>query len=125
MTYSVVKQQRGMSGIVLIIVLAIIAGAVFFGMQYIPQYMEAGTVDSILASIKKAADTGEATNKGEVESMLAKRLQVNNMLDMQDAFEVTEKDGDVIVSVKFERELNLLYEKRPVKYSKTLVLKMK
>jgi len=125
MRYPVIKQQRGMSVIALIIVLAIIAGGVFFGIQYIPQYMEAGAVDSILESIEESHETGMATNKGEVESMLAKRLQVNNMLDMRDAFEVTEKDGDLIVSVNFERELNLLYEKRPVEYSKTLVLEMR
>ncbi len=125
MKYSFVKKQRGMAVPVLVIVLAIIAGAVFFGMQYIPQYIEAGTFDSILESIEEANETGVAANKGEVESMLAKRLQVNNMLDMKDAFEVTEEDGDVIVSVNYERELNLLYEKRPVKYSKTLVLETK
>lgn len=122
---SFVAKQRGMSGIALIVVLAVIAGAVFFGMQYIPQQMEAGKVDSILESIEEAAESGGVSNKAEVEAMLTKRLQVNSMLDMQDAFKVTQKNGVVTVSVDFERELNLLYEKRPVVYSKTITLKTK
>lgn len=120
------KRQRGMSGIAVVILLLVIAGGVFFGMQYIPQKMEAGKVDSILESIEAAAETGGVSNKGEVEAMLIKRLQVNNMLDLLDAFTIGRDDsGEMTISAEYRRELNLLYEKRPVIYSRSMVLNTK
>jgi hypothetical protein len=43
-------KQKGASAISVIIVLAIFGYAVFIGLQYIPQSIESGTVDSIKKS---------------------------------------------------------------------------
>ena len=114
-------QQRGGSTVGLLIVLALIGAAVFFGMQYIPQYMQAGQVDSILESIEEANEATAMTPES-VRVMIGKHLQVNGLQDLSDAFEVKKKDGKIIVTAKIDRELNLIYEKRANPYYRELVL---
>ena len=120
---SIHSKQQGASAIGIIIVLAIIGIGVFLGMQYIPQYMESGKIDSVLASVSEAAAKSPVKNAKEVRMMIDKRLQINNMKDMKELFEITEKGGNVIVTVAYERDLNLLYEQRKMPYEKELVLK--
>jgi len=43
--------QRGASTIGLIIILAVIGVGAYIGLQYIPQFIECGTVDTILSNI--------------------------------------------------------------------------
>lgn len=114
-------QQRGGSTVGLLIVLALIGIAVFIGMQYIPQYMQAGKVDSILDSIEEANETAALTPDA-AKRMIAKHLQINNMQDLADAFVVKKKDGKTVVMVNIDRQLNLIYEQRPNPYSRELVL---
>lgn len=114
-------QQRGGSTVGLLIVLALIGLGVFFGMQYIPQYMEAGKVDSILDSIAEANETTALTPDAATK-MIGKHLQINNMQELADAFVVKKKDGKTVIMVNIDRELDLIYEKRPNPYSRDLVL---
>jgi len=122
MTIPSTKQQGG--GLLTIIILLVLAGGVYFGMQYIPQYMEAGTVDSILESIEKEHKTSPTTKK-IVESAIEKRLTINNLGDLQKDFQVTEKNGKLLVTVHYERELNLIYEKKKVVFDRRLELPLK
>ena len=116
------QKQHGGSAIGTIIVLAIIGVGIFLGMQYIPQYMEAGKIDTVLTSIDEAAAKQPVKSAKEVGMMIDKRLQVNNMKDLKDLFVVTETNGKVTVNVDYERDLNLLYEVRKMPYKKELVL---
>ena len=115
--------QRGASAISLIIILAIIGTGVFIGLQYIPQYIEAGTVDSILSSIEKAHEEKPVSSANNLRSMINKQLDINQMDDLRDNFKVTQDDEIYIVEVSYERELNLIYEKKPMIYEKTLTLR--
>jgi hypothetical protein len=45
------------------------------------------------------------------------------MGDLRDSFTVKQEDDTCIIKVSYERELNLLYTKKPIKYEKTLTLK--
>lgn len=118
---SIFLRQRGGSTIGLLIILAVIGVGVFIGMQYIPQYMEKGQVDSILDSIEDANASTTLTPKS-VQVMIGKHLQINGMQDLADAFVVKKKDGKILVKVNFERQLDLIYEKRAMPYSRELVL---
>ena len=117
------RTQRGASAITLIIILAIIGAGTYIGLQYIPQYIECGTVDSILSNIEKAHEKTPVTSVKNIRSMIDKQLNMNSMDAMQDNFTVTQVDGTYIVKVSYERELNLIYEKKPIKYEKSLTLK--
>jgi len=117
------RTQRGASAISTIIILAIIGAVVYIGLQYIPQYMEAGTVDSILNSIEKAHEVTPFSSASDIRDMIDRELNMNQMDALGDSFEVTQ-DGDAyVIIVSFKRVLNLIYEKRPVKYQRTLTLK--
>jgi len=117
------RTQRGASAIGIIIILAIIGAGAYIGLQYIPQYIEAGTVDSILSNIEQAHEESPVTSANKVRSMIEKQLDINQMDDLRDSFKVTQDEEIYIVTVSYERELNLIYEKKPMKYEKTLTLR--
>lgn len=114
--------QRGASAITLIIVLALIGAGTFIGLQYIPQYIEAGTVDSILSNIEQAHEETPVTSINSLRSMIEKQLDINQMDDLRDSFKVTQDEAIYTVTVDYERELNLIYEKKLVQYNKSLTL---
>ena len=117
------KTQQGASGIGTIIILAIIGACIYIGLQYIPQYIEAGTVDAILDNIEDAHEVTPVSSTRVLEDMIDKQLNMNQLDDLRDSFKVTQDGERFIVKVSFERELNLVYEKKPMKYEKTLILR--
>jgi len=117
------RMQRGASGIGLIIFLAIIGAGAYIGFQYLPQYIECGTVDSILSNIERAHEKTPVTSVKDIQDMIDKQLNINQMDDMRDNFTVMQDDEMYIVTVSYERELNLIYEKRPMKHEKSITLK--
>jgi len=117
------RMQRGASAITVIILLAIIGAGVYIGLQYIPQYMEAGTVDSILNSIEKAHEVTPFNSTSDIREMIDRQLDMNQMDDLGNSFDVMQDGDGYVVKVSYKRELDLIYEKRPVKYGKTLTLK--
>ena len=116
------QRQRGASAIVSLILLAIIGAGVYIGLQFIPQYIQAGTVDSILENIEKAHRKSPVINADAIRGMINKQLNINQLDELKDSFKVTQ-DGDAyLVRVSYEWELNLIYEKKPMQYEKTIVL---
>ena len=117
------RTQHGASAITLIVILAIIGTGGFIVLQNITQYIEAGTVDSILSSIEKAHEENPVSSANNLRSMINKQLDINQMDNLRDSFKVTQDDEIYIVEVSYERELNLIYKKKRIKYEKTLTLK--
>lgn len=117
------KTQRGASAIGLIIILAIIGAGVYIGIQYIPQYVERSTVDSILSNIEKASKSRPVSSMKDVRDMISKQLDMNQMDDLRNSFTV-KQDGDMyIIRVSYERVLNLIYTKKIMKYEKSITLR--
>lgn len=119
---SMQKTQQGLSGIGVIILLAVIGAGAYLGLQYIPQYIEAGTVDSILANLEKSREETPFSSAADVSKMINKQLNLNQMEDLRDSFKVTQDGEAYIVKVSYERELNLIYGKKPMPYERTLTL---
>ena len=117
------RMQRGASAIVAIIILAIIGAGAYIGLQYIPQYIEAGTVDSILGNIEKAHRQSPVSNADAIRKMIGNQLNMNQLDDLRDSFKVTQDGETYIIKVSYERDLNLIYEKKPIKYEKMLILR--
>jgi len=121
--YNSQRKQRGASAIGIIITLAIIGVGAYIGFQYLPLYIEAGTVDSILTSIENNDREKPVTSAQQIRGMIEKQLNMNQMEDLADSFKVTQ-DGEIyLVTVNYERELNLIYEKKLIKYDKSLTLR--
>ena len=104
------------------IVLAIFGYAVFVGLQYIPQSIESGTVDSILDSVEQNHKTNPAQNVNEIKNSIHRQLVVNQMNDMKDLFQVTRNGAIYTIKVNYERELNLGYQTKKIQYVKTRIL---
>jgi len=115
--------QLGSSSFSIIIVLALIGAGVYIGLQYIPQLIESGTVDSILSDIKKAHASKPAREVKDIQEMIARSLYINQQEDLRKHFNVTESNDEFIVSVAYDRELNLLYTRKQVDYEKSLTLR--
>ena len=117
------KMQQGLSGIGIIILLAIIGLGVYIGLQYIPQYIEAGTVDAIMANLEKAQEETPFSSTKAVRDMINKQLSINQMDDLRDSFKVTQDGEAYTVDVSIMRELNLIFMKQPMPYERTLTLR--
>ena len=117
------RKQQGASPVVLLIILAIIGIGVFIGMQYIPQKMERGAVDTLMSNIEKNHASTPFASKQEIDSQIANKLNIEGMNDMLNTFTVTEENDGYVVTAKYQRELNLIYTTKPVLYEKTLILK--
>ena len=120
--YNSQRKQRGASAIGIIIILAIIGVGAYIGFQYLPLYIEAGTVDSILTSIENTDKEKPVTSAQQIRSMIEKQLNMNQMEDLANSFKVTQDEEIFIVNVNYERELNLIYEKKLIITDKTLTL---
>jgi len=115
-------EQRGASGIGLILLLVILAYGVYVGLQYVPQYIESATVGTVLDTV--AAQHREERFRGvdEVRNAIEKQLYVNEKNDLKNSFTVVPSRGGYLVTVRYERELDLLFEKKLLPYEKTLAL---
>ena len=122
MTMNLQSKQKGASAIVFIIVLAIFGFAVYVGIQYVPQRIESGTVDSILDSIVENHKTTPVQNVSEILSTINRLLNVNQMDDMKENFKVSKYRGTYTIKVSYARELNLGYETKTIQYEKTRTL---
>ena len=115
-------RQRGASPIVVIIVLALVGIGVYIGFQYIPIKMEAGRLDTILDNIEQDHAQTALRSKQDIESRLASKLNINNMDDMMSVFTVIPEGNGFTIKARLEREMNLIYEKRPMVYDRTVTL---
>ena len=122
MIMNIQSKQKGASAIVFIILLAIFGFAVYVGIQYVPQRIESGTVDSILDSIVENHKTTPVQNVSEILSTIARLLNVNQMDDMKENFKVYKYRGNYTIKVSYERELNLGYETKIIQYEKSRTL---
>ena len=115
-------RQQGGSGIGLIIFMAILGYVVFVGIQYVPQYVESNAVRTILDNLAEKNLVEPFNTMGAVQSAIDNQLFVNQMGDLKDSFKVTQYRGDFVVKVSYERELNLGYETKVMKYERSVTL---
>ena len=116
-------KQTGRAVIGTIIILAIFGFGFYIALQYIPQHIESGAVDSVLNHIKAKHKASPVRSVNEILDMISRQLDVNQMTDMKDNFYVRQISETYIIKVSYERELNLIYEKKPMHYEKTLTLR--
>jgi len=117
------KKQKGASAIVTIIMLVIIGFGAYVGIQWVPQMIEAKSIDSVLQNVEDAHRTDPVTSVDDARTRVIKLLQINEMNDMTGAFTVKKNDGRITIDFSYDRELNLLYKVKPMHYEKTLQLR--
>ena len=120
---SAYNRQKGGSGIGLIIFLAILAYGVFVGIQYVPQYIEFNAVRAILNDLVEKNKTERLDTMGAVQGAIGNQLYVNQMSALKDSFNITQDRDAFVITVGYERELDLLFETKVMKYEKSVTLK--
>lgn len=115
-------QQKGASAIATIIVLVILAYGVYVGIQYVPQFMESKTVDSILKKIDDDNRKDPIDNTQAAESALVNLLQFNDLEFNSDNYTVKQVDNRITIEFSYDRKLDLIYKVLPMQYEKKLTL---
>ena len=116
------KIQRGASAIGIIIILAILGVGAYIGFQYIPLLIEAGTVDSVLNNLEQSNEQKHVTSVSQIRDIIDKQLNMNQMEELANDFTVTKDEDTYTVNVYYERELDLIYEKKLIETDKTIIL---
>ena len=114
--------QRGGSLIGNLMVLAIFAFGVYAAIQYIPQRIEAGAIRSILEQVEQKHRESPIRNDRDLHSQIDKLLSLNEMRDMKENFHTAWNGNTATVTVDYERQLNLLFMEKPMRYHEEVVL---
>jgi len=122
MTNSSRKLETGGSAIGNIILIALFAYAVFIGIQYVPQLIESKSLDSLLDSLSSQNMMQKYSDTGEVERAISSMLNLNQMDEMAQYIKVRDTGQGFSVEIEYERELNLLAQKKVMKYTKIMDL---
>ena len=116
------KHQRGGSPVLTLIVVAVLGYVVFVGVQYVPHWLEARSVSSILNSVEETYASNRSGSKQDIEAQVIRMLQVNEMHDMTENFSVSGNSGGYTVSFRWDRTLNLGFETRTLNFERTVSL---
>ena len=101
------KQQRGMTAIGWLIVLAMVAFFVLIGLRLFPIYIEKFSVVSSIESLKNEAQVTRKTNS-EIKSLILKRFQINDVKNAtRKNITISKRGGVLTASVKYEVKTKL------------------
>ncbi|MDX1555250.1 MAG: DUF4845 domain-containing protein [Xanthomonadales bacterium] len=115
-------RQSGKSAIGNVVVLALIAYGVWIGIQFVPQRIEAGTVRTMLDKVEQRHYATPYQGDQDLWNTINKHLNVNEMNDMKSNIKVTWDRNVATVRVSYERDLNLIFTTKKMKFNETVVL---
>ena len=115
-------RQKGKGSIGNLIVIALIAFGVWFGIQYIPQKIEQGSVKGILDSVEDRHQISPIREDADLWRVIDRQLVVNEMRDMRPNISIAREGGGIIVRISYERDLNLLFTNKPIVYNESVTL---
>jgi hypothetical protein len=118
----IAMRQTGGSVIVNLIILALVAYGLFVAIQYVPQWVEAKSIGTILDNMQSTQGSDPVRTVNGARDKVIRMLQINEMNDMTESFEVSRAGDDIVVTFSFDRELNLLYETRPIHFERSVRL---
>jgi hypothetical protein len=116
------KNQDGGGLIGNIFLLALFAYGVYLSFQYVPQFIESRTLDSVLESIETQHRGQPYESAQQVEQAIKNNLNLNQMDDMIKNFRIRESGNSISVEVSYQRELDLLFQKKVLNINKTVDL---
>ncbi|HKX55093.1 MAG TPA: hypothetical protein VJN01_03285 [Xanthomonadales bacterium] len=116
------KNRNGGSLVGNIFLLALFAYGVFLAFQYVPQFIESRSLDSVLESIETQHRGQPYESAQQVEQAIKNLLNLNQMDDMIKNIRVREDGNSIYVEVSYKRELDLLFQKKVLNINKTVDL---
>ena len=119
---NITARQGGKSTIGNLIVLGLVGFGVWVGIQYIPQKLEQGTVRSVLDRLEQRHQATPIQDDRDLWQVIDRQLGVNEMNDMRQHFHVSRSGGRITVRVTYERELNLIFTTKTMRYNESVSL---
>jgi len=116
------ERLKGGSSLSNLFMLAFLAYAAFVGFQYVPQVFEARSAETLLNSLLESHENQPVTNAQAAIDRLHNMLYVSELEKMSDAFSVQQRRDAIVVSFRYERDLNLLYQVKPMHYEASVTL---
>ncbi len=116
------KAQTGGSLLGNIVLIAIFAYGVYLGIQYVPQFIESKTLDSMLDSIESQHKSQPYESSQQVEQAVSSMLNLNQMDELMQHVDVRASSQGVRIEIVYERELDMLFQKKALRYNKALDL---
>lgn len=116
------KLQAGGSVIGNVILIALFAFGVYVGVQYVPQLIESKSLDSMLDSLKTQNQAQKYTSTHEIERAISSMLNLNQMDEMVQNIRIRDTGRGFSIEIEYERELNLLAQKKVMRYTKIVDL---
>ena len=97
-----IQQQRGMTAIGWLLVIAMVVFFFFVGIKLVPAYINQFSVSSVLSSLEKEPDIGTLSS-GEITAKIMKRLDINMVNDVQagDIY-ITQAANHRIIEIDYE-----------------------
>lgn len=116
------KNQLGGSALGNILLIALFAYGVYLGIQYVPQLIESKSLDSMLDSIESQNRSQPYASAQQVEQAVKSILNLNQMDEMIKNITIRGGQQGINIEVSYERELDLLFQKKAMNYNKYLDL---
>ena len=117
------KARQHGSAVFTVFLLLILAYGVYLGIQYVPLKVESSSMDSILESLEVTQKGDPVWDPAAAGDKVSNALYVNQMTDMRKHFDISQRGSKVIVRVKYERDLNLLFFTTRIVYDKSVTLR--
>jgi len=122
MEVSMNRNHQGGSLIGLLATLAIVAYGVYLAFQYVPQRIEAATVQTVLDNVVDMHLTHRMDSVDAAWGAIDKQLYISGRDDLKGSFKVEPGEYGPVVTVGYERELDLLFTKLQIPYEKSVIL---
>ncbi len=116
------RNQRGGSLLGNVLLLALFAYGIYIGIQYVPQYIESKSLDSVLQSIRDQHGSHPYVSAQQVSQAISSNLNLNQMDDMMKHVQVREGSPGISIEVSYQRELDLVFRKMTLSYDKSVDL---
>lgn len=121
---SLPNRQTGASMLGTIFILTVLGYGIFIGIQYVPQFIEFKSVQSILTNVETAHKSDPITSSFDASERVIKSLQINEMNDMTKSFNVRIKSESITITFSYDRALNLGFKTKDIHYEASRTLKL-
>jgi hypothetical protein len=104
---ALIRRQQGVSIVMLIVVLSLLALVAILGMKVVPAYIEFNSVRKIIQAMKREGDTRKSVR--EIRDAFNRRASVDYVDSIKgDDLEITKEGGEVIVAAIYSKKVPII-----------------
>lgn len=100
------NRQAGASGIMMLIMVVLAVSGLIMVLKLLPLYSQSWAVETILENLHETSKGAEYT-PADIEEMLQKRLEVNDIEHLMEHVVVEGTPSQIIIDMEYERRVGL------------------